>query len=221
MECKLFRVVTDTEYRNLKDLEKIDSLKHSKNIEKKDINDVADKHKISYTCFKGCCKIPCCCKDCCINEMQCMLHRITHPDLFDPKLHRRTIRSARKICKDSSFFGKNKMYIVNYSEIPKSCNPCGKDLVHHDAYHLVYHHNCKFCRFNKFKYRAESEKEFHKIIKEEEKYYATVCPYCDNNFSENHLETNIFNMHMKKFYSNAMTVIKLSLQTMQWFIMKM
>ena len=73
---------------------------------------------------------------------------------------------------------------MSYSEIPKSCNPCGKDLLHHDAYHLVYHHNCKFCRFNKFKYRAESEKELHKIIKEEEKYYATVCPYCDNNFSE-------------------------------------
>ena len=141
LECKQFRIVSEREYRNLKDLEKIDSLKHSKNIEKKDINDVADKHKISYTCFKGCCKIPRCCKDCCINEIQCMLHRITHPDLFDPKLHRRTIRSASKICKDSSFFGKNKMYTIEYSEIPKSCNLCGKDLVHHDAYHLVYHHN--------------------------------------------------------------------------------
>ena len=123
--------------------------------------------------------------------MQCMLHRITHPDLFDPKLHRRTIRSARKICKDSSFFGENKMYTVNYSEIPKSCNPCGKDLVHHDAYHLVYHHNCKFCRFNKFKYRAESKKELHKIIKEEEKNYATVCPYCDNNLAEKPLRNKL------------------------------
>ena len=184
LKCRNFEIVPEAEYRKLDDLEKIDSLQISEHNDMEEDGHTSVRDRIYYTCSKGCCVIPCCCKDCCLQEPQCGMHRICHPDLFDPDLHRRTIRSSKLVCINETFFKKGELYTVDYSEIPKSCDGCGLDLLHHDAYHIEYHHNCKFCRLNKFKYRADSDRGLIDLIKSEEKYYSTVCPYCDNIFCE-------------------------------------
>ena len=193
-DCKKFEIAPKSAYKNLKDLEKIDSIQFKGECKMKEDGERNDG--LYYTCSKGCCEIPCCCKDCCLDLLQCQLHTISHPDNFDPKLHRRTIRSSAKFCEDLSFFKNDNFYIVNYSDIPKSCKGCGEDLLHHDAYHIVFHPNCKFCRLNRFKLRADSKKELHELIKSEEEFYESVCPYCDKTFC------NIYNRNKHIQYAH-------------------
>ena len=201
VKCRQFDVIPNKEYKKLGDLEKIDALVESvKATEDDDENDdESQSDQIYHTCVNGGCKIPCPCKDCCTNETQCKFHRIAHPDRFNPKLHRRTIRSCALLCKDDSFFDRGKSYTNNYSGIPKSCQSCGTDLFHHNAYHLKFHRNCKYCILNKFKYRVKNASQLKEETKFEESYFSHVCPICDKTFSQR----NIRDQHVVYAHKNS------------------
>ena len=140
------------------------------------------KRKITYTCVKSRCEIPCPCKDCCQQKGQCTEHKIGHPSDFDAEAHLISIRASDLEWKDSSFFSNS--YVNKYSQLPKPCKSCHRDLVHHNAYHIDYHFYCKFCVQNHYKLKAASKKELIQEIKSEKDYYETVCNYCNKKFQD-------------------------------------
>ena len=139
------------------------------------------------------------------------MHRISHPENFDPKLHRRTIRSSAKFCKDLSFFKNDNFYIVNYSDIPKSCKGCVEDLLHQDAYHIVFDPNCKFCRLNRFKIRADSKRNCTNLSNPKKSFMHQFVLIVTQPSVKNLIETNTSSMLMRKPHSNVITVKRLSL----------
>ena len=122
------------------------------------------KKKIHYTCVSLRCKIPCPCKDCCNGEGQCKEHKIGHPHLFNKELHAISIRGSDFSCQNSFFFEQS--YVNEYSEIPITCGPCNRDVLHHNAYHIDYHFHCKFCIQNHHKTKPTTERELLHEIRE-------------------------------------------------------
>jgi hypothetical protein len=59
-------------YSDIDDLEKIQAL------EIEVVECVKTKEKILYTCKLQKCQIPCICKDCCLSDSQCKIHKIKH-----------------------------------------------------------------------------------------------------------------------------------------------
>ena len=183
LDCMRYRV--SCIYSAYDDLEKINVLGPVEVVSTNDgpaeINNDYKK-KIFYTCRKKRCKIPCPCKDCCTEEGQCSEHKMGHPHLFNSKLHAISIRGSDLSCQNSSFFQRS--YVNKYSQIPVSCKPCNRDLLHHNAYHIDYHFYCRFCVQNHHKTKASTEGELHHEIKEDIEYHQTVCYHCNKKFQD-------------------------------------
>ena len=184
--CREFSISKN--YADLDDLKKIDAINSG------ELNSKVDSEcdeEILYTCIHKKCKIPCPCSICVTEEDQCSEHNMRHSKLFDEKKDSMLIRSDASFCRDASFLSSS--YLVKYSGIPVNCLKCRKDLVHHKAYHIAFHENCKFCIQNWFKLRAESVSEFKENQKKEDHYYDSVCPYCNKKccelyFAKKHVE---------------------------------
>jgi uncharacterized C2H2 Zn-finger protein len=183
LDCMKYRV--SCIYDTYDDLEKINVLGPVEIVSTHDgpvdINNDYKK-KIYYTCRKKRCEIPCPCKDCCTQDGQCTEHKMGHPNLFDSKLHAVSIRGSDLSCQNSSFFQRS--YVNKYSQIPVSCKSCRRDVLHHNAYHIDYHFYCRFCVQNHHKTKPSTEGELLHEIKEETKYYHTVCYHCNKKFQD-------------------------------------
>ena len=184
VQCKEFALSQN--YLELDDLEKIHALEIKANTEDNDEplsgEEEEEVERIVYTCIEKKCKIPCVCSPCSTHEEQCKSHSMKHLKLFDEKEDAMAIRSSEEFCKDETFFSSS--YLVKYSGIPTTCSKCRRDLIHHKAYHISFHENCKFCIQNWFKLRAKSKLEFNKNKEMEEHYLNSVCPYCNKKFCE-------------------------------------
>ena len=64
-----------------------------------------DDDKITYTCDKKLCKIPCPCLFCYKDgELQCSEHWVKHQDLFDEQSDVVVARTTDTFCEDETFF---------------------------------------------------------------------------------------------------------------------
>jgi hypothetical protein len=197
--CRKFKIKKS--YVEKKDLEKIDTFEFAEMVEFNEEKET-EGTRISYTCQRRKCEIPCPCTLCCTNRGQCSLHKIKHPELFNENEHAVSIRSTEQHCEDVNFFASS--YINKYSGIPVSCSPCSKDLLHHNSYHLTFHYACKFCNQNWYKLYPTNMKEFNKQKHKEDYYYRCVCPHCDKIFSEPYIaKKHIENFHQKKASFNC------------------
>ena len=178
--CQEFCVSTN--YENVDDHEKIDTLAFRSQDNQEDDNEYRNKNRIYYTCKLKRCKIPCPCAPCCTSDGQCKEHRIQHVRLFDESKHAVVVRSTEEFCRDEKFFSDT--YINKYSGIPIECVPCKKDLLHHKIYHISHHEDCKFCVQNWYKLSVKSKKELHEMKAKEDHYYRSVCPHCNKRFCE-------------------------------------
>ena len=171
-------------YKNYDNLDKIDSYRIlSELVDSDDSDSESDENehdKKSYSCQYGKCKIPCPCPQCHLNLTQCKEHKIKHGSLFDEESNAVSIRSSENFCNNKHFFSKS--YIIKYSGIPLSCEKCKLDLLAHHSYHFEYHEKCRFCKPSWYKYKAKTGEELKSLEKDEEKYFKTVCPYCDKQF---------------------------------------
>ena len=84
-----------------------------------------------------------------------------------------------------------------------------EDLLHHDAYHIVFHPNCKFCRLNRFKLRADSNCMNLSNLKKS--FMNQFVLIAIKPSVKNIIETNTSSMHMRKPHSNVITVKRLPL----------
>lgn len=182
-------------YEGIDDLEKIQSLE----IDADECGNESrgNKETIIYTCRSKTCQIPCICKDCCMGESQCKIHKIRHEDVFNYEEDSITIRSSESLFKDSSFLSNS--YTIRYSNIPIKCSPCAKDLLHHNLYHLKYHESCKFCLQIRHKLEPSTPKDFHKEIKKHESFMQFICPHCDKIF----VEKSKKNKHVEYAHGNV------------------
>ena len=109
----------------------------------------------------------------------------------------KTIRSSDPFCESSIFFENS--YIIKYPGIPRKYETCRKDLLNHHSYHFEFHANCRFCSPTFFKKKATTKKELDFLIKDEEKYYKTVCQYCNRRFcQEYYVKKHIESEHVVK-----------------------
>ena len=178
-QCKILKVSEN--YENTTDLQKIDSIEivGETNIAfEKQNND----EKVTYTCSKNSCIIPCLCHICNSQDGQCPRHNMRHMDLFDEKEDAISVRSTDHFCCKETFFSHS--YTLKYPGIPKKCIQCCKDLLHHICYHLDFHNSCKFCKLYQFKLFPQTDRELHKRKIKEKAWYKSVCPYCDKKFCE-------------------------------------
>ena len=167
-QCNEYRI-NKTKYESLDDLEKIKSLEIENDGEKTIIKGPCSKDSdmsLVYTCFKHKCVLPCVCKDCVLEEKQCQQHQILHPGHFNAQRHAITVRSDDSLDinldrHDTKFDVENRVEVIRYAGIEKdssNCIKCPKDLLHHQAYHLVHHDLCKFCRNEMHKYENVKNK---------------------------------------------------------------
>ena len=177
--CQNFSIKSS--YKSIDDHEKIDSLKlgNDESEECDDINE--DEETIVYTCLFKKCKIPCICKDCCMREPQCEIHKIRHDEKFNYEEDSMTIRSSEIFFKDSSFLSNS--YTIRYANIPVRCHNCAKDLLHHNLYHLKYHESCKFCLQIRHKLTPTTRIGFQREVKDHDLYMQLICPDCDRKFA--------------------------------------
>ena len=177
-QCKIFRIKSN--YEEASDLRKIDTFEIDSEATDAFLNS-EEEERVIYTCTKKQCRIPCPCILCNSEEPQCPQHNIIHRDLFNEDIHAISVRSVYKLCSKENFFWHS--YILKYPGIPKDCLLCTKDLLHHKCYHLKFHWSCKFCKLYQYKLYPTTIEELHAREKREEKWYGTVCPFCDKKFS--------------------------------------
>ena len=177
IEYKLFKIKP-----NDKGMDTLDRIKLLKCInDRSDMFDEPDNiDKTFYTCNQNKCMIPCPCLTCSTNEEQCPDHKLKHTDLFDETDHAVSVRSTEHTCTSKYFFWRS--YLLKYPGIPKDCPRCRKDLLNHKSYHIKFHWTCKFCKFYQYKLYPKSAKELQEREIQEEKWYKSVCPFCDTKF---------------------------------------
>ena len=206
--CHTFEVDLQ-KYKELDNLMKIESLK----VVEKDstVGDLKisgpcsrnDNQKLIYTCVKSRCLMPCVCKDCVLEEGQCDDHDILHPGYFDKDAHAFTVRSHdsvefNRIGRKELESGSRGIQIVKYAGIENDdsvCVQCPQDVLHHQAYHLVHHDLCKFCRNEKHKYEnVTSVEDCFREMKRKHFFEQVSCHICNKLFSNErkkryHIET--------------------------------
>ena len=126
--------------------------------------------------------------------------QIKHTDLFDETDHAVSVRSTEHTCTSKYFFWRS--YVLKYPGIPKDCPRCRKDLLNHKSYHIKFHWTCKFCKFYQYKLYPKSAKELQEREIQEEKWYKSVCPFCDTKFigpyqRKKHVELELLFMFSK------------------------
>ena len=193
ISCKIFKVKPIT--KACDNLERI-ALLEIKEDSKNKFNEPDDKRKIFYTCKKKYCEIPCPCHACCSDSGQCSKHNICHPDLFDEEDHLFSVRSTEPVCTEKDFFRFS--YVLRYPGISKTCLQCKIDLLDHKSYHLKFHWTCKFCRLYQYKLYPKSVKALHEREKQEQKWYKSVCPYCNKKFIEQYQKKKHVELEHKK-----------------------
>ena len=233
--CHTFEVNLQ-KYKQLDNLMKIDSLK----VAEKDpmIGDLKisgpcsrnDNQKLMYTCVKSRCVLPCVCKDCVLEEGQCEDHNILHPGYFDKNVHAFTVRShdsvqLNKVRRDELESGTLSIEIVKYAGIEKEetvCVQCPQDVLHHQAYHLVHHDSCKYCRNEKHKYEnVTSVEDCFREIKRRNYFEKVSCHICKKLFSNEtkkryHIETQHNHDKTKGFKCKECDKIYQSKQSLEY-----
>ena len=167
--------------------------------------------RIDYTCTNGFCKFPCLCKACVLQTKECDEHEIIHPNLFNPSKHFFTVRNSddyditgnegKLTYSNSLEKGYEMIYdVYKYAGILKNCVSCTDDIFHHQAFHFVYHDNCKFCRASK--HRIEGIRTHNQFLNrfEERRYKEEMsCHVCYKVFSSTQSRDNhISNVHENK-----------------------
>lgn len=169
-----------------------------------------DLQRVIYSCIKGSCIFPCICKTCVLSTKECQEHEILHPHFFDPALHFFTVRNADdfninvnegKITYSSSLEkGYEMIYdVYKYAGIFRVCFLCSDDIFHHQAFHLVYHDKCKFCRASR--HRIDGIRTHVQFLNrfEERRYKEEMsCHVCYKVFSTVQAKDN----HVKNIHEN-------------------
>ena len=184
--------INKTKYEKVSDLKKIESLEVDDNSELKSIKGPCSNNydmSILYTCIKNKCVVPCVCKDCVTEEKQCQLHKILHPGYFDSKQHSLSVRSddsldINLVRHDLKFDVESRVEILKYAGIEIDCTQCEQDLLHHQAYHLIHHELCKFCRNEKHKYENVKNKRIcHENMRFKHDEESCSCHFCNRIFN--------------------------------------
>ena len=108
--------------------------------------------------------------------------QICHFDLFDKTNHLFSVRTTELSCSEKDFFDNS--YVLKYPGISKHCRRCQIDLLQHKCYHIKFHWKCKFCKLYQYKLYPKSITELREREKKEQRWYRTVCPFCDKKFIE-------------------------------------
>lgn len=140
---------------------------------------------IVYTCQLGECKIGCGCMICTTPrrcergscggtpcdecDLQCPKHRIgllrtfdEHRDLFTLVVRNEETSIETDLLDDKNFI------LKKYSNIPRDCQTCAKDIEDHELHHKIFHSRCRFCRKDSrfidysasYKHKREKQKVF-------------------------------------------------------------
>ena len=201
-QCNEYKI-NKTKYENISDLKKIESLEIEIGGKFRRIEGPCSNNydmSIAYTCNKKRCIVPCVCKDCVSEEKQCQLHKIVHPGYFDLEKHSISVRNddsldINVVRHDRKFDVESRVEVLKYAGIEIGCDKCQRDLLHHQAYHLIHHELCKFCRNVKHKYENVKNKRIcHENMKfkfEEENFSCHICNRIFNNkqAKDKHVET--------------------------------
>ena len=185
-QCNEYKI-NETKYESLSDLKKIESYEVENYGRSQRIKGpCSNNHDMSilYTCNKNRCIFPCVCKDCVSEEKQCQSHKVLHPGYFDPEKHSFSVRNddsldINLVQHDLKFDVESRVQILKYAGIEIDCAKCQQDLLHHQAYHLIHHELCKFCRNEKYKYEnVKNKRVCHENMKfkyEEENCSCHIC----------------------------------------------
>lgn len=213
--CKVFDINT-TAYKQLENKEKIKAYFITENPTNRNIEGPAtsiDDQKIVYTCAKNLCIFPCLCKGCVVKEAECSKHRILHPFLFNPDEHFFTVRNGDNFningntgnitYSNSMQKGYEMIYdVYKYAGIKRNCISCKNDIFHHQAFHFVYHAECKFCRESQ--HRIEGIATHDKFLKrfENRRFEEKIsCHYCFKIFSSvQYKNIHVKNVHEEENY---------------------
>ena len=110
------------------------------------------------------------CNDC---ESQCTQHALKLPRLFNLKEDQFTIITDKI---------EEYRFAVPHAGIPSSCEFCSKDVLEHQALHLVFHGRCKFClnemrylEYKKIVITLEDYRLVTKFLRQKDK---TTCSHC-------------------------------------------
>ena len=184
--------INKTKYENISDLKKIESLEIEIEGKSKRIEGSCSSNydmSILYTCNKKRCIVPCVCKDCISEEKQCQLHKILHPGYFDPEKHSFSVRNddsldINLVRHDLKFDVESRVEVLKYAGIENGCDKCQRDLLHHQAYHLIHHDLCKFCRNAKHRYEnVENKRICHENMKFKNEEENSSCHICNKIFN--------------------------------------
>ena len=208
--CMVFDINRE-KYEQIQNKDKINAYKitTSNNIEKyAGPAALIDTQQIVYSCVKGSCEFPCLCKACVLNDKECQEHIILHPNIFDPVKHFFIVRNADdqninynegKITYSNSLDkGYEMIYdVYKYAGILKSCDQCTNDMFHHQAFHFVYHDNCKFCRASKHRFEGiRTHIQFLNRFEEKRYKEEMSCHICYKIFSS----VQSRDVHVKSFH---------------------
>ena len=148
--------------------------------------------EIVYTCNLSKCVIFCACRICrdktfCSKQVhikvetcrkcsrQCTIHALKMPRLFNVEVEMFTMVTEKV---DEYLFA------VPYAGIPKSCEVCKLDVMEHQAFHLVPHLQCKFCKHESrpFKKSVQTLSDYKKSLKLVESADEKTCGMCLQSF---------------------------------------
>ena len=107
---------------------------------------------IIYSCEYKKCKIDCLCCLCTTPsncDLQCKEHKIGLSRTFSDHEDSFTLVAQKgEMSADKLILKKESCTYKKYAGIPKHCEHCKKDLKNHQMYHKVFHHRCKFCKYD-------------------------------------------------------------------------
>ena len=212
--CRVFEV----NKRKYSELENKDKIKAYFIIDQTQVQDfnivgpatVIESNRIIYTCENHSCVFPCLCKDCVLGTGQCGEHKISHPNLFDPKEDFFIVRNADSFninCNTGNITYSNSMQkgqemvydVYKYAGIKHDCSLCSTDIFHHQAFHFVYHDSCKFCRASKHRIEEIRTHDQFLIRFENRRFEEKVsCHYCYKIFSS----VQFKNKHVKNTHED-------------------
>ena len=210
--CKVFDV-NPTKYKGLESKDKIKAYFISN---QSDIDKIAgpatllESQKIVYTCTKGVCIFPCLCKGCILGKKECEEHTILHPFRFDAEADFFTVRNSDGFditCNTGKITFSNSMEkgyemiydVYKYAGIKRNCLKCTEDVFHHQAFHFIYHDNCKFCRTSRHRIEGiTTHAKFLNRFENRRERELLSCHYCFRVFSS----VQFKNKHVKSIHEN-------------------
>ena len=103
--------------------------------------------------------------------------------LFQRWRRRSCLKVDKKSCLCPDCPSCKSLDVFKYAGIEKECPPCATELLEHEAYHLVYHFMCKFCRSG-FGGRSsiKTEIDYWETLENRRFEEAKSCQYCNKFF---------------------------------------